>query len=329
MRPFFPKNRIILSPIPWADKPWTKETWRHGGEREAEDAGGQGPGGNAADGAAGAARARAGALCRMRHAPVAGGGARRGGDLRGLRALWAGNGGLLRLRAGRLLRPAGRLPGVLILPGLCGGTAVCGRGHPDFFRILRLLRYPPLPAGLVHARGGRPDGRGHRLRLPVRPGVDGGQPDLFRHGSALMRRFGLFLPHRLLPLDRQAGGGGTHPAPECEPAHPGGYPAHHPVQDHPLRRHLGGPLRRGSGGDGHRLQGRDRTGRHRGRGRGHRYGPVRRGNAVLFHGIRPLRRDGGGVPPAGQAGRRAGLCALQRPGGAVDLERGAQYSRAL
>lgn len=147
MRPFFPKNRIILSPIPWADKPWTKETWRHGGEREAEDAGGQGPGGNAADGAAGAARARAGALCRMRHAPVAGGGAlpgrRSSGATRPLGWEWWP----APLRAGRLLRPAGRLPGVLILPGLCGGTAVCGRGHPDFFRILRLLRYPPLPAG--------------------------------------------------------------------------------------------------------------------------------------------------------------------------------------
>ena len=46
-----------------------------------------------------------------------------------------------------------------------------------------------------------------------------------------MRGVGLLLPHRLHPLDGKAGGGGPHPPADGEPAHSGGHPAAHPVQE--------------------------------------------------------------------------------------------------
>ena len=74
---------------------------------------------------------------------------------------WAGGG--LRLGAGRLLRPAGGLLRLSLLPGLRRGAAVRGRLHPGLLPGLCLLRREGLPQELVHAPGGGGDGRHHGL----------------------------------------------------------------------------------------------------------------------------------------------------------------------
>lgn len=99
----------------------------------------------------------------MRHPLPAGGHALRGGDFRRIRPLRAGAGGGLRLGAGRLLRPAGGLLRLSLLPGLRRGAAVRGRLHPGLLPGLCLLRREGLPQELVHAPGGGGDGRHHGL----------------------------------------------------------------------------------------------------------------------------------------------------------------------
>ena len=122
-----------------ANTPQSKGDRDHGNKREAENQGGAAAGGGPGDGKGGIPCPGAGALCRMRHPLFAGGPAGGSGDLRGVRPLWTGTGGSLRLRAGRLLRPAGSL---LRLPdhgGLCGGPAVRGGLCAGLFGGLRLL----------------------------------------------------------------------------------------------------------------------------------------------------------------------------------------------
>ena len=271
----------------------------------------EGAAGNAAEGTTG----------RVRHCVFAHRYPHRGGIFGGTCLLRSGPGGGVGAGLGGGVRPAGRLPGLPVLSGLCGRTAVHSRLHDGVRRGPGHGGVPPLPEKLVYAPDGRPSQWGGGVCLPVPDRVGPSHRRLLSGGTGSHGGGGVLLP---------PGHDGAHPEPQ------------RPLDPSPDGRGAGtgghgdddlGPGDAGRGGvpgPGAVCAGRDdrcleggrwgRRCRRCGGGGGHGRCP---GHLALRHPpLRPARPAGRGLLGAGAAGVRPGIRIDGRGVPGVDGARG-------
>ena len=155
----------------------------------------EGAAGDAAEGTTG----------RVRHCVFAHRHPYRGGIFGGTCLLRTGPGGGMGAGLGGDLRPAGCLPGLLILPEIRGRASVHCRLHDGVRRGPGRGGVPPLPEELVYAPHGCHSQRGGGVCLPVSSGVGQSDHRLLPGGAGPHGGGGVLLP---------SGHDGAHPEPQ-------------------------------------------------------------------------------------------------------------------